>query len=91
MRYERDFTELEAKAKGVARILFDADNGELSIYDDLVQEALLAILELPETDLQDDLNTIWRTIRNYLAKYRERGYKVKLWQNSLPEEDDNED
>lgn len=80
--YERDYEMLRKIAYGIARRLINEERGELSILDDLVQEGLLKVLETPAQALELDMNKIWDTQRNFLARWRERGYKTQIWQVS---------
>jgi DNA-directed RNA polymerase specialized sigma24 family protein len=80
--YERDYAVLRKIAYAIAYRLLNEGRGELSIVDDLAQEALLKVLETEPQSLELDMNKMWDTQRNMLARWRERGYKVQLWQVS---------
>jgi hypothetical protein len=80
--YRRNDRELLRIAYGIAKYLHNEERGEVSILDDLAQEAVLCVLETPAQNLQLDMNKMWDTQRNFLARWRERGYKTQLWQVS---------
>lgn len=81
--YERDYAVLTKIAYGIAYRLINEERGEESVVDDLAQESLLKVLETEPQALELDMNKMWDTQRNFLARWRERGYKVQLWQVSL--------
>lgn len=81
--YERDYAVLTKIAYGIAYRLINEERGEESIVDDLAQESLLKVLETEPQALELDMNKMWDTQRNFLARWRERGYRTKLWQVSL--------
>lgn len=78
---QNDPTEIIGWIRTLVRQLIKQE--EWSIVDDLVQDGTIAAM-LVEGDKQVMKNAARREIENKLDKYRERGYKVKLWGTELP-------
>lgn len=60
-------------------------NDEWSIFDDLVQDGMIAAMVV-EGDKTVQQNAARREVENKLDKHRERGYKVKLWGLTIPDD-----
>lgn len=73
--------------RAIAASKLKRENGESSVYDDIVQEVLTRAMERnimgTEAEVKDFL---YKEVMNYLARHREHGYRQQMWQNSVNEE-----
>ncbi len=63
--------------------IVDWSRGEGSILYDLQQDAYVAILESEYVSEERDIWLARSVMENALARHRERGYKTKMWQDSV--------
>lgn len=79
----QDASHLTTWIKGMVRNTLS--NDEMSLFDDFVQEGMIAAMLVEKGTDQEMKNAARREVENKLDRYRERGYKVKLWNTPLPD------